>query len=142
MAAVDGGEILRREGIEHAQQGCPPAVPGQVPGQQHGAHEGHPDGQDKLEAYSSGRVCKELHPNQGMVDIGEKGVDGRNAAQAGIVPFRDDGIFGTEDSAADAVQLVAVQHQGVRIEGEFPKDNEKNAQKHCGGDRKKQGFLV
>ena len=142
VTAIEVGEEFRRERIKHAEEPCPPAVPRQVPGKHHGAHEGHPQGQDKLEANGAGRVHQELHPHQRMVGVGEQGVDGRHAAQAGIVPFREYGTFGAQNAATDTVQLVAVEHELVRVEGEIAKHDQQDSKENGGNRHEKCGFLI
>ena len=142
MAAVEVGEELRRERIKHAEEPCPPAVPRQVPGEKHRTHEGHPQGQDKLEANGAGRVHQELHPHQRVVSVGEQGVDGRHAAQAGIVPFGEYGTFGTQNAATDTVQLVAVEHELVRVEREIAEHDQQNSKENGGKRHEKCGFLI
>ena len=101
VATVNVGEVFRRERIKHAEQPRPPTVPRQVPGKEHGTHKGHPQREDKLEAHGAGRVHQKLHPYQRMVGVGEQGVDRGHAAQAGIIPFREHGTFGTQYAATD-----------------------------------------
>ena len=77
-----------------------------------------------------------------MVGVAEQGVDGGNATQAAVVPFREHDVFGAEDSATDAVQLVAVEHELVRVEREVPEDNHEDCEEEHGGCREKYRFLL
>ena len=142
VAAVQVGKEFRRKSVKHAEEPCPPAVPRQVPGESHGTHKGHPQREDKLEAHGAGRVHQELHPHQRMVGVGEQGVDRRHASQAGIVPFREHGTFGTQNAATDTVQLVAVEHELVAVERKVAEHDQQNSKENGGKRHEKCGFLV
>ena len=77
-----------------------------------------------------------------MVGVGEQRVDGGHAAQAAVVPFGDDGVFGTQDAAADAVQLVAVEHELRIVEDERAEHDEEDCEKERGHGHGENGLLV
>ena len=103
MTAVDVGEVFGREGVEEAEERAPPAVTREVPGEEQGAHEGDPYRQDELDAHGARGVGQELDGDQRVVGVGEQGVDGGDAAEAAVVPFRDDGVLRTDNAAAQTV---------------------------------------
>ena len=142
MTAVNVSEIFRREGVKESEKRTPPFVTGQVPREEHCAHEGYPDGQDELEADGACRVHHKLRPHERVVSIGKEGVHCRDAAEAAIVPFRENHVKGAQNAAADAVQLVAVEHELIGIECEIAENNQQNRKENCGHGRKKSGFLV
>ena len=47
-----------------------------------------------------------------------------------------------QNAAANAVELVGIQHQLVGIEDELPKNNEENREEQHGHGREEYGFLV
>ena len=76
-----------------------------------------------------------------MVGVGEQGVDRGHAAQAGIVPFGEHGTFGTQNAATDTVQLVAVEHELVRVKREIAEHDQQDS-KENGGKRHKESRLL
>ena len=142
VAAVDVGEVFRREGVEEPEEGGPPAVAREVPGQKHGAHEGDPHGEDELEAHGACRVHQELRPYERVVGVGEQRVDGGYPSQAAVVPFGDDWVFGAQYAAADAIQLVAVEHQLRVVKDESAENDKENGYEERGCCRKENGLFV
>ena len=142
VTAIDVSEIFRRERIEESEKRTPPLVAGQVPGEEHGAHERDPDREDELEADSACRIHDELSPHERVVGVGEQSIHRRDATEAAIVPFREDDVKGAQDAAADAVQLVAVEHELTGIECEIAEDYQQNCKENCGHGHKESGLLV
>ena len=77
-----------------------------------------------------------------MVGVREERVDCRDAAEAAVVPFREDDVERAQNAATDAVQLVAVEHELIGIECEIAKNNHQNREENCGHGHKKCGLLV
>ena len=142
MAAVNVGEKFGRESVEESEERAPPFVACQIPCEEHGAHESDPHGQDELEANGSGRIHQELRPNERVICIGEQSVDCRNAAKTAVVPFCEDNVKGAQNAAADAVQLVAVEHELAGVECEIAENNQQNREENCGHCHKKCRLLV
>ena len=142
MTAVNVCEIFWREGVKESKKRSPPFIAGQVPGEEHGAHECRPDGQDELETDCPGRVHQELCPHERMVGVGKQRVHRRDAAQTAVIPFREDDVPSAQNAAADAVQLVAVEHELAGIECEIAENNQQNREENSGHCRKECGFLV
>ncbi len=142
VATVNVSEVFRRKCIKESEKRTPPLVAGQVPGEEHSAHEGYPYGQDELETDGTCRIHDELRPYERVVSVGKERVKSRDTAKAAIVPFREDDVERAQNAAADAVQLVAVEHELTGIECEIAEDEQQNRKENCGHSHKECGFLV
>ena len=142
VTAVNVSEIFRRERVKESEERAPPFIAGQVPSEEHGAHERHPDGQDELETDSARWVHQKLRPHQRVVSIGEQSVHCRDSAQTAIVPFRENHVECAQNAAADAVQLVAVEHELAGIECEIAENNQQNREENCGHGHKESWLLI
>ena len=142
VTAINVGEVFRRERIEETEKRAPPFIAGQVPSEEHRAHERDPHGQDELETDGTCRIHQELRPHERMISVCEESVNRRDAAEAAIVPFREEYIECTQNATSDAVQLVAVEHELTGIEREIAENNQQNRKEKCGHGHKKCRFLV
>ena len=142
MTAINVSEVFWRKCVEESEKRTPPLVAGQVPGEEHRTHEGDPHGQDELETDGTCRIHDELRPHERVVSIGKERVNRRDTAKAAIVPFREDDVECAQNAAADAVQLVAVEHELTGIECEIAEDEQQNRKENCGHSHKECRFLV
>ena len=132
VTTVNVSEVFRRKCVEESEKRTPPLVAGQVPGEEHCTHEGDPHGQDELETDGTCRIHDELRPHERVVSIGKERVNRRDTAKAAIVPFREDDVERAQNAAADAVQLVAVEHELTGIESEIAEYEQQNRKENCG----------
>jgi len=83
-----------------------------------------------------------LRPYERVVSVGKERVKSRDTAKAAIVPFREDDVERAQNAAANAVQLVAVEHELTGIECEIAEDKQQNRKENCGHCHKECGFLI